>query len=695
MVERQARPRGLRGLPPPPAGPGAARAGGGQRVLGPRLPDPGPRTQGADRLLLARAGARGRALRPPAPRALRGRPARHPRAPRRPCRERRRGEQPRRRGQRPPRRRAAQAGLDSRPRLRDRARTAPPAAPACARATWRWCASRRPVEPRAPQEIAGLYVLVDSSASRALGYAAQVRRIGELIAGLRAGAGGAAPVGVAAFDQEVAPIFEGPASGFGDGGAPAPHRPPAAGRLRPRRRARLARRPAPGNGRKYPRVLLVTDGVATAGETEARALKAAVHALGAAGVERLDVLAVGGLRDEAVLRELTTGNLAHDGQRIDGAAPPRRDRPPADPRLPLRHRGGGRRRRPGSGPRPWTACSPATRRWSTPTCRRTARCASRSTAGASPSAGEPASAERPLLERAWAQARIERLLHLRETAPDGDEDLRRALGLQIIELSVKHRVLWPVHRPAGAGDRVGLRALRPRPPRARRHPDRRPGRAGRARPHAGPTRPASAGDARRRLAKQRPEPSLDSLGYVAADGRRTRRRPRSRGAGGSRPESKAAVEGGVAAAYPAVCPAEWPAARSAGTAPASAPLPGVRIPQPVAAPELAAAALPRRPRPRGRRASTRSGRGGADRRRAGRRRRPQGRTRPQTAGRAVHRPLRRGDESTWPPAATARPAPSPRPGAPRRRATCWPWWRWARPGRPPANRPRRPAPTAR
>src|SRR5213076_2999104 len=40
-----------------------------------------------------------------------------------------------------------------------------------------------------PQEIAGLYVLVDSSASRALGYATQVRRVAELVAGLRGGAG--------------------------------------------------------------------------------------------------------------------------------------------------------------------------------------------------------------------------------------------------------------------------------------------------------------------------------------------------------------------------------------------------------------------------------------------------------------------------------------------------------------------------
>lgn len=67
----------------------------------------------------------------------------------------------------------------------------------------------------APQEIAGLYVLVDSSASRALGYATQVSRVHELIAGLRDGAGRGTPVGVAAFDQEVVPVYEGPAGGFG------------------------------------------------------------------------------------------------------------------------------------------------------------------------------------------------------------------------------------------------------------------------------------------------------------------------------------------------------------------------------------------------------------------------------------------------------------------------------------------------
>ncbi len=178
-----------------------------------------------------------------------------------------------------------------------------------------------PVE-AAPQEIAGLYVLVDSSASRALGWAEQVRRVGDLAAALRDGAGGAASLGVAVFDQEVEAVYEGPASGFGEAERArlAARRPLGASDLH-RALGWLAGRLERG-GVKTPRVLLLTDGVATAGETETRALKAAVRALGRRGVERLDVLAWGGLRDEAVLRELVTGNLRHDGQRLDGAAPP-------------------------------------------------------------------------------------------------------------------------------------------------------------------------------------------------------------------------------------------------------------------------------------------------------------------------------------------------------------------------------------
>ncbi|MFL6235801.1 MAG: VIT domain-containing protein [Thermoanaerobaculia bacterium] len=302
-----------------------------------------------------------------------------------------------------------------------------------------------PVE-AVPQEISGLYVLIDSSASRALGYATQVRRLNELIAGLRDGAGGGTPVGVAAFDQEVVSIFEGPASGFGEREVQAltDRRPLGASDLHQALTwlgKRLARTGARG-GEKYPRVLLITDGVATAGETGTGELKAAVHALGARGVERLDVLAVGGLRDEAVLRELTTGNLKHDGQRIDGAAPLAE----ISRRLTLACRSGIKVKVDGAAwiwPETLDGVQPGDEALVYADLPADQPLRLTLNGRAAKLGGEVAAAERPLLQRAWAQGRIERLLHLRDTAPAGDEDLRRALTLQITEVSVKNRVLSP------------------------------------------------------------------------------------------------------------------------------------------------------------------------------------------------------------------------------------------------------------
>jgi TonB family protein len=48
---------------------------------------------------------------------------------------------------------------------------------------------------------------------------------------------------------------------------------------------------------------------------------------------------------------------------------------------------------------------------------------------------------RPLLERAWVNARIQRLGHQRDTLAGADEDLREALKKQIVELSTRHRVM--------------------------------------------------------------------------------------------------------------------------------------------------------------------------------------------------------------------------------------------------------------
>ena len=332
------------------------------------------------------------------------------------------------------------------------------------------------------------------------------------------------------------------------------------------------------------------------------------------------MLAVGGLRDEAALRELTTGNLAQDGQRIDGAAPLAE----IARRLTLACRSGiavkiagrhlGLARDPG---------------------RRTAR---RRDPGLRRPAGGPAapphpgrqaqgarrrdgSAERPLLERAWAQARIERLLHLRETAADSDDDLRKALGLEIVEVSVKNRVLSPF---------TSLLVLESEYDYQRFGLDRRAladiltvGPGGLEVLARGRSDRPRHGDRRRRPPSAERDPGLESprlrrARTTAAPARRSRghRRGRSRGA-------EEGVEGGVVGGVPGGVaggvPAVWREALAAASwhSPASAP-------GPVAAP-CRFRRHRRPPPPALRLAAARRGRGGDDRRRQavshGRRRR--------------------------------------------------------------------------
>ena len=57
--------------------------------------------------------------------------------------------------------------------------------------------------------------------------------------------------------------------------------------------------------------------------------------------------------------------------------------------------------------------------------------------------GALAPAPRPLLERAWVKARLARLMSQRDAASASDPDLAEALRKQVIELSVRHRVLSP------------------------------------------------------------------------------------------------------------------------------------------------------------------------------------------------------------------------------------------------------------
>lgn len=164
-----------------------------------------------------------------------------------------------------------------------------------------------PVEASAADPLTDVTVLVDSSASRALGWQEQTAFVQALLAGLAK-----ARVRLVAFDQTAAPLYDGPASEFSA---------TLAQQLRARRalgasNVELALQQV--LAKPTSRVVLISDGVFTAGVTEGLDLTALLLKLKAAGVARLDAVALGGLRDTASLTRLTTGSLSRDGAVIDG-----------------------------------------------------------------------------------------------------------------------------------------------------------------------------------------------------------------------------------------------------------------------------------------------------------------------------------------------------------------------------------------
>jgi len=170
----------------------------------------------------------------------------------------------------------------------------------------------KPVTDAATQPIESALILIDTSASRALGFTTQLNLLEKVLAKLAP----ATPVTVAAFDQFVKAVYEGPASGFDAA---------AKKTLRDRRalgasnlEAALAF--AQGQTAKRSRVVLISDGVITAGIDAPDELAAKVKALKSMGVTRLDAIAVGGLRDDAMLYRLVTAGLPQDGAVIDGDA---------------------------------------------------------------------------------------------------------------------------------------------------------------------------------------------------------------------------------------------------------------------------------------------------------------------------------------------------------------------------------------
>jgi tetratricopeptide (TPR) repeat protein len=292
-------------------------------------------------------------------------------------------------------------------------------------------------ETTAREELDDLQILVDTSASRALGLGDEAAALERLLAELRKA--GDPTITVAAFDQDVVPLFAGKASAaLGVVGK----RLVARGALGASDLERALGSLEVSDKVRRSRVLLVTDGVATAGAITADRLRARVAALGRVGVQRLDVMAVGGIRDDVMLSRLVTAGLAHDGVVLSA------DHAPTE-----------LARRLTQATRSGISLSVAGAGWVWPSVVNgvqpgdeivvyadlPAGLPFRLKVGgaAMPLAGVLTPAPRPLLERAWVRARIARLLEQRDTVAAKDRDLAAALEKQAVELSVRNRVLCP------------------------------------------------------------------------------------------------------------------------------------------------------------------------------------------------------------------------------------------------------------
>jgi tetratricopeptide (TPR) repeat protein len=155
-----------------------------------------------------------------------------------------------------------------------------------------------------PAPLRSLVVLLDTSASRALGLPGQIRLLRGLLAEAQRQEGDFA-VRVLAFDQEVSAIYDGPASGFGDEQERMLRERGALGASNLELALRtldhhLAEKPAE-------RILVIGDGVTTAGALDGASLARLEVGLAQRGAKRLDAIVGGGVQDQARLAALTSG----------------------------------------------------------------------------------------------------------------------------------------------------------------------------------------------------------------------------------------------------------------------------------------------------------------------------------------------------------------------------------------------------
>ncbi|MGH7438647.1 MAG: tetratricopeptide repeat protein, partial [Polyangiaceae bacterium] len=290
-----------------------------------------------------------------------------------------------------------------------------------------------PVAEHHPEPIGSAVVLVDTSASRALDLPAQVRRLRDLAA-VVARTQPDATWTLACFDQRVDELFTGPVKAIDDGVLARITARGALGASDLGKAFAWAKDRAPRIGAR--RVILLSDGVATAGDTDRAGLVADARGLTAGGVERVDALASGGIRDDGVLHAIATAGLAHDGLVLSDAD----DAPTAARRL-------------GEATRSGVVVAVDGAAWSYPRRLDGVQAGDEvlvyaqipgggpvqvSVGGVRQSVKDLRPVERPLLERAWAQAKIASLVDSEATAEDVD-----AVKREVVAISTSRRVLSP------------------------------------------------------------------------------------------------------------------------------------------------------------------------------------------------------------------------------------------------------------
>ncbi|WP_266216079.1 VIT domain-containing protein [Paraliomyxa miuraensis] len=170
-----------------------------------------------------------------------------------------------------------------------------------------------PVLDNPAESITALTILMDTSASRALDFRGQVERLGALVASLP----GEARVHVVAYDQRTELVYSGRADGLSTAMLEGLRERGAMGASD----LSQALAALPGLGAASPRLVLVGDGVVTAGAHEASELQLALRGLMSHGLRRVDAIVDGGIQDQAMLAALTRAELPQDGVVLDARMP--------------------------------------------------------------------------------------------------------------------------------------------------------------------------------------------------------------------------------------------------------------------------------------------------------------------------------------------------------------------------------------